>query len=492
MMKYPDIDAYNAGLAAIAHADPAPIPSLLAAAQRRANDASYWQILGLLQRACGESAAALQSLERAAHLAPGNFKIAHAVALVRLEAGLPAVESFDRVVALATEPEEALQGLAAAMVADGRRTEAVAKLDEALASRPHWFDGHWLACRLRWMDGERYDYLASIDKALTQHPRDLQLWQMRILVDQRSANFTGVLQSVERGRKNAGQQPLFDFFEICALSELGDHQKVDADFGRFAIPTDLSALIPMVRHEIRMGRPERAIEQAQPALGGAAAIYLWPYVAISWRMMDHEQWHWLEGDDRLCSVLDLADRLPDLERLAERLRSIHAISGLPVEQSVRNGTQTDGPLLARLEPEIVELRKVLVDAIKSHLAQLPPIDPTHPILSVRRTAPISFNGAWSVRLTGAGHHVSHVHPAGWFSSALYISVPSGDEIGSPPSGWLALGEPEPALRTGLAPLRLVEPRPGRLVLFPSTLWHSTRPFESGERMSAAFDVARPA
>ena len=41
------------------------------------------------------------------------------------------------------------------------------------------------------------------------------------------------------------------------------------------------------------------------------------------------------------------------------------------------------------------------------------------------------------------------------------------------------------------PARLVEPAPGRLVLFPSWLWHGTRPFGDGERLTVAFDVAPP-
>ena len=58
------------------------------------------------------------------------------------------------------------------------------------------------------------------------------------------------------------------------------------------------------------------------------------------------------------------------------------------------------------------------------------------------------------------------------------------------SGWLTLGESRDIL-PGLEPVRLVEPKQGRLVLFPSTMWHGTRPFSAGERMTVAFDIARP-
>jgi hypothetical protein len=37
----------------------------------------------------------------------------------------------------------------------------------------------------------------------------------------------------------------------------------------------------------------------------------------------------------------------------------------------------------------------------------------------------------------------------------------------------------------------VEPRPGRLALFPSTMWHATMPFDDGERLVLAFDVRVP-
>ena len=64
-------------------------------------------------------------------------------------------------------------------------------------------------------------------------------------------------------------------------------------------------------------------------------------------------------------------------------------------------------------------------------------------------------------------------------------------LGEGEQGWLKLGEPQAELGLGLAPFRTVEPKAGRLVLFPSTMWHGTIPFAAGERMTVAFDVARP-
>ena len=47
------------------------------------------------------------------------------------------------------------------------------------------------------------------------------------------------------------------------------------------------------------------------------------------------------------------------------------------------------------------------------------------------------------------------------------------------------------LGLAIAPSRMVQPLPGRLVLFPSYLWHGTVPFEGGERLTIAFDVRPP-
>jgi hypothetical protein len=75
------------------------------------------------------------------------------------------------------------------------------------------------------------------------------------------------------------------------------------------------------------------------------------------------------------------------------------------------------------------------------------------------------------------------------SSALYVALP--DAVGTSADsadGWLELGRPPNDLDLDLAPLTLIEPKVGRLALFPSILWHGTRPFPEGERLTVAFDI----
>jgi len=198
---------------------------------------------------------------------------------------------------------------------------------------------------------------------------------------------------------------------------------------------------------------------------------------------------WLEGDPRFVGVYDIADRLPPLGELADALRRLHIMRGEHLDQSVRGGTQTDGNLFHRTDPIIARVREAICETIAEHVAHLPVADENHPLLSPRRDS-IRFSGAWSVRLSGGGHHANHVHPYGWISSALYIVLPP--DMGEAEAGFLTLGEPQAQLKLDLPPSRVVEPKPGRLVLFPSWMWHGTRPFGAGERLTIAFDVAIPA
>ena len=75
------------------------------------------------------------------------------------------------------------------------------------------------------------------------------------------------------------------------------------------------------------------------------------------------------------------------------------------------------------------------------------------------------------------------------SSALYVALPNTIGISADSAeGWLQLGKPPTDLGLDLEPLALIEPKVGRLALFPSILWHGTRPFPAGERLTVAFDI----
>jgi tetratricopeptide (TPR) repeat protein len=458
-----------------------------AGAGRAGSDARLWQWTALLHRALDRHAEALAAFAKAAALAPGDASIASGRAYAAIEAGLDAVELFERARSLNPANGEVLLGLAAARFAIGEGARGIAELDAVLARSPGWIAGHAGLARLRCLMGDPANATASLERALAAWPRDPALWQALILMLDQAGRFAEALDAIARGRAALGDSVFFDANQAVALSETGNAAAADALFAKLALDEEPFAM-RRVRHLLRTGRVEAALPLIERWAVVPGSSLMWPHAAIAWRMTGDPRAAWLEGDPRLVSVIDLGDRLPPLDRLAAVLRGMHRARGQPLDQSVRGGTQTDGILFTRIDPEIRALRAAIVDAVAAHIAQLPPPDRAHPTLGPRRDRPIRFSGAWSVRLAGGGSHVNHIHPMGWFSSALYVSLP---EPGQGDAGWLTLGEPQRELGLDLPPLRKIEPRPGRLVLFPSTMWHGTIPFAEGERLTVAFDVAPP-
>jgi len=451
------------------------------------HDPRLWHVKGLIHRAQEKRELALPALERAAQLAPSEAIIVRGLARTKLEAGLPCVDDFAGALKVAPNDPDLVKGLVAALAADGRSDEAVAGLEQALRRSPLWTDGHVLLAQMRWAEGDRKGFTRSFDEALTHHPNSFELRREQLVALVEAEHFDDAMARIEQGRRLWGEHILFTSHEAAIRSESGDIEGGDRLFAELA-PLDFANLdMWRVRHLLRSGRPDEASHVIDRWLGTPDEDLFWHYAAPTWRLTGDARSDWLEGNESLVGVYDISDRLPPLEQLAATLRKLHVSKSEFFSQSVRGGTQTDGHLFQRIEPEIVAMREAIRATVAEHAAQLPAIDDKHPLLR-SRPARIEFTGAWSVRLTAGGKHSNHVHPMGWLSSALYVVLPS--DLGEDHAGCLTLGEPQAQLGLDLSPFRIVEPKPGRLALFPSWMWHGTRPFGEGERLTVAFDVAR--
>lgn len=219
----------------------------------------------------------------------------------------------------------------------------------------------------------------------------------------------------------------------------------------------------------------------------------WSILSLAWRLLDDPREHWLCDYDRFVMAVDVMP--PDQKgtavsyarKVASVLDALHTTLDAPGDQSLRQGTQTPGALFDILDPAVQLFRQAISDAAGRAVSQLPD-GAGHPFLS-RKATNFRFSGSWSVRLqAGGGHHVPHFHNEGWMSSAYYARLPLLDESARKRhEGWIEFGRPPPIFNLDLPPRRIVEPREGRLVLFPSYMWHGTIPFAAGDRLTAAFD-----
>lgn len=450
----------------------------IAAAQ---NDATVMQFIGLLHRACGDLVPAIAALDRAVALAPGNARAVHARARAAMEAGLPSRDWFARARGLAPNDGDIILGQAAALAAENAGEEAETLLAGMLGVHPGWLPGHDTLIRLRHANGHPEPF-AEIDRAIAGAPNDLRLHRIKILALHRGRDPEGALRAVGAALRTKGADASIDALAAMVLTEAGRLTEADAAFARIAPYDDPLAAVHWWRHLLRRGDAPQ-VAAAADTLPDALRDLAWPYLSAAWRLTNDPRSEWLD-DPRLIQTIRITEDTAWLARLAEVLRPLHTARAEPLDQSVRGGTQTDGPLFSRVEPMIIELRTRIAAAVDRYLAELPPGDPGHPLLG-HKPQRARFTGSWSVRLTGGGHHDPHVHTAGRISSAFYVALPGSENE----AGWLTLGQPQASLATNLPPQRTIEPRAGTLALFPSTSWHGTRPFAAGERLTVAFDVA---
>jgi Putative 2OG-Fe(II) oxygenase len=173
--------------------------------------------------------------------------------------------------------------------------------------------------------------------------------------------------------------------------------------------------------------------------------------------------------------------------LTEALSARHAFDSHPLDQSLRHGTQTTRNLVADPDPAIQAILAAFAEPIRAYLAELGH-DSGHPFLARNRGGGAAIQAGWSVQLHRGGFHVNHYHNQGWISSAYYVAVPDEIRDQTLRSGWLKFGEPRFATPQAHA-ARLVQPRAGLLVLFPSYMWHGTNAIHGPQpRITIAFDA----
>jgi tetratricopeptide (TPR) repeat protein len=427
-------------------------------------------------------------IEEAAKLLPDDPQTQFAHAQIAFETGRPSLALFDTAGPLNAGNPAYIRNRAAAYAADGQVDSAIAQMEAVLAIQPEWLDGHRLLANLRITHGDP-DPARSYAKVALAYPENLSIrlaWFHHLST---ARHWEAASAVIAEGERLIGERPAFAFARAFIASESGEAEDDPHLFDSLADERDPGLDLCQTRHWLRLGDPRRAEEIAARNLGTPAASAFWPYLSLAWRLIDNPRAAWLDRPDQFIRSFDLDYTPNELSELTDTLRTLHIARAPFLEQSVRGGTQTDGHLFLRHEPEIQLLRKKAHAAVRAYIDDLPAAEVDHPMLAPDRDK-ILFEGSWSVRLASQGFHSVHTHTKGWISSAFYVSLPPPLDLGERPSGWIEFGAPPPELKVDVPAYAQIEPKPGRLVLFPATMWHGTIPFGKGERLTVAFDVRR--
>ena len=441
--------------------------------------------LASVERNSGNLRAAAALLDRVLAIDPAHATARHARAGIATRLGEPdAGERYREAIAAEPHNRELLIGSIAAAGSRALRRAAVERLQAAVAADPGWHGGHAALAAALWEDGAGEASTASFEASLAALPDDPGLWQGYAEALAKAEQFAAAADTCLRAERATGD-PAFAVGAFSFLTECGALEEAEALLAR--LPDGLLQPAALAKHRLRQG--DAGAAEALLAVATERDpdnIEAWAIRGIAWQLLGDPRLDWLHGQEGLIGI-DALPLSPDqVAAIAGRLRVLHAASTIRINQSVRGGTQTQGNLFDRIEPEIALLHETIRGAVERYREALPPFDPAHPILKHRNSG-FAFAGSWSVRLTEGGFHVQHIHPMGIVSAASYWAVPTPPQPDSR-AGWLEIGGAPASLALDLPPMRRIEPRVGRLILFPSTLHHGTTPAPAGEQISVAFDL----
>jgi tetratricopeptide (TPR) repeat protein len=372
-----------------------------------------------------------------------------------------------------------------------RHDEALALYRKMLAANPADPKLHEFYNELLYRLDRRDEYLKSYDRA--PRTRDLLLGKAFFLSHEEKSGEAIALYEELLARDPNDRDALAGAARALALT--GRHPDAGAAFARALArdPTDPALFADAARVALKAGDPQKAVALCEQGLAVSPHDQnCLSVIGLGWRLMDDERDEDLSGYDRFVRAFDLDppegfSRMEDFNaELNAYLDRVHQGTGEYINQSLRQGSQTGGQLFGAGHPLVEKLRARIGEAVADYIAALKE-DERHPFLS-RRARDFRFHGSWSARLRDCGFHTNHIHPSGWISSAYYVHLPETVQDRQGRQGWIKFGEPVFPLALKEPVRRAVQPAVGRLVLFPSFLWHGTIPFHGPQRTTIAFDV----
>ncbi len=445
-------------------------------------------------KAQGQWAAAIAAHQAITKSFPTSPFAFHNLAATLGDAGQAAAaeEATKRAMRLGLDAPETWLVRARAVQAQGRLDEAERLFRETLRRRPLYLDALRDFSQLCWMrTASAAEALRPIDSALQQAPGEpaLVLLKARTLAEaDDKATALGLLRSACVARPDDARLALA-LAQMALAEGAAAEALVAARRAVVMAPEQSATQMACIDALLVLGEAAQA-EQRAAALCARSPHdqHALARLATAWRLLGDARYGLLYDYEAFVSVeqLDTPSGWPDLASfvadLAAALHGEHHYRTHPYQQSIRQGSQITNIL--QLPHRATQALVQAIDGpIRRHLAKLGRGD--DPVRG-RNLGGYANRGGWSIRMQAGGLHVNHVHAEGWISSACYVQTPEALVEGE---GRLKLGEPGIPLDPLPPPERFVDPKPGRIVFFPSYMWHGTTAFGSnGVRMSVAFDL----
>ena len=375
--------------------------------------------------------------------------------------------------------------------------KAITAFEEALNHPPIFMKAARDLLQCAYMSGGPEKVKAYMDKVETQFPEHYEFFLIAAEVCNEIGLGDEALDWIEKFEHKSGPHAQSETSRSMVYIKVGEEEKAfeAAQRGLALSPDHEGAAMGLAQSALMARRPELALKTARQYFKAHPDKQsFWTAMeATALRVMGKDKaYHKLMDYDKMIGVYDLDapegyESLESfLDALKTQLLSLHEWQEHPLFQSLRQGTQTSQDLRHLKHPVLQSFFKAIEKPIEHYIAAMPP-QADHPFFG-RKAETFRLSGAWSVALRPGGFHLNHIHPKGWISSSFYVDVPKGIEDSVEKSGWIQFGAP-PFEVADSGPEHFICPKPGRLVLFPSYMWHGTIPFQQGERrLTLPFDI----
>ncbi len=451
--------------------------------------------------------------------APDDVRLMHLIGTLALQRNRPAeaVAQFERAVA-ALPAEPGFHGLLGnACRAAGRTDRAREAYRAVLAIDPHSVPAMINLGNLALEQGDLADaerHYRAAERLQPDHP-DVQNGLGQVALGRVPPDGAATDSAAARDRALKAAAGHF----AAALRVAPDHAAALAGQGKTAAargaleeavaaldralrlaPGQAETAVALGKAALRAGRPQQALAALDHALrvlppwpgGQTARQYAHCYRSFAAAAAGDPALHAALADPAALVAVTALCPAAEAAALNGALAG-EILEGIPLtwepEATTTSAGRQSGNLAEGGGSAVAAFRSRLCAAIDRHIAGLPHRD-GHPYLGHR---PVRYRlNLWATVLGQGGHQRPHIHPRGWMSGVYYVQVPDLAADAPPDAGRLEIGRPEEQLALPAAPLLQSIPAvPGRLVFFPSYLFHRTIPFRAADgrpRISLAFDI----
>ncbi len=455
-----------------------------------------WLLLSQALRDMERHEESLEAANEALKIGPRmrGVQFNYAIGLDKLGRTRDALDMYRKLAAHSLDSIELALNLARALYAEGHKKEAEAVLAQGVEKWPGSVALHALLARARALRGAGEKASELIEAQIVQRPKDIALRLACVDVHHRAGRFDRALKVVTEALATAPDNQALLTAQGVVLDELGRPAEGLAVLRRVsALNGDTpAAQRNLLSTLIRAGQAEEALRLVRTLRASEPdEQYLIAIEALALRVLRDPAYQALYDYDRYLRRYDIpAPRnFYTVENFnasfATVLRRQHRISAHPLDQTLHNGTQTPRTLLGLDDPTIAAFKGSMDLAVRDYISRLK-AEEGDPV-GRRKRDRYRFSGLWSTRLENEGTQPNQVHDNGWITGIYCVAYAPAERPTNPHAGWMKLGEPNRAVDRCLAE-RVIEPKVGTLVLFPSYMWHGVIPFEGQERLTATFDI----